>query len=454
MLLISTTHKPATDLGFLLHKNPQRTHEAQFTFGNAWLFYPEVTEERCTAALVLNIDAVGLTRSRSQNQAAIESYVNDRPYVAGSMLATAMTKMLGTAIGGRSKERPELAQSIIPLEARLPVVSATSEGFVRGLFEPLGWEVEVKTLPLDPQFPEWGESTYFDVTLRGEGRLCDLLNQIYLLVPVMDSRKHYYFDRDEVEKLLRKAEGWLKDHPLQSAIIQRYLRRRQSLIQMALDQLNDGIEETPEETPTEPVEEKPKRLHLVRHDAVREEIQAAGAKSVLDLGCGNGRLVRWLVKQASIDKVVGVEVSWRLVERLLDFAERLPSHSKRKLEIIHGSLLYHDARLEGFDFAAVVEVIEHLDPARLTAFERVLFERAKPKRVCVTTPNREYNAVYEAEGMTGMRHDDHRFEWTREEFKQWVDQVCERNGYRAEIKGIGEEHPEFGASSQMAVFIR
>lgn len=454
MLLISTSHRPATDLGFLLHKNPHRAHNASFSFGEAWLFYPEITEERCTAALVLDIDAVGLTRARNQNQAAIESYVNDRPYVAGSMLATVMTKMLGTAIGGRSKERPELAQSVIPLEARLPVVSATSEAFVRGLFEPLGWAVEVTPLPLDPQFPEWGESTYFDVTIRGEGRLCDLLNQIYVLVPVMDARKHYYFDRDEVEKLLRKAEGWLKDHPLQGAIIQRYLRRRQSLIQMALDQLNEGAEEEPEETPIEPKEEKPKRLHEVRHDAVQKEISDSGAKTVLDLGCGSGRLLRWLVRRASIDRVLGVEVSWRLVERLLDFAERLPSHSKRKLEIIHGSLLYHDARLEGFDFAAVVEVIEHLDPARLRAFERVVFERARPKRVCVTTPNREYNAVYEAEGMVGMRHDDHRFEWTRSEFKEWVDQVCERNSYTAEIKGIGEEHEEFGASSQMAVFVR
>src|SRR5688572_20854385 len=160
MLLLSTTHRPATDLGFLLHKNPGRMHAAEMNFGNAYLCYPEASEERCTAALLLEVDPVRLVRGRqgpSGEGGLFDQYVNDRPYVASSFLSSAILGFFSTAMTGRSKERPELADSALPFEARLPVLPCRGgELFLRSLFEPLGYAIEAKRHPLDERFPEWG----------------------------------------------------------------------------------------------------------------------------------------------------------------------------------------------------------------------------------------------------------------------------------------------------------
>ena len=142
ILTIRTTHRPATDLGFLLHKNPGRLQSFRQSFGDAHVFYPEATEEACTAALLLDVDPVGLVRGKrgvSGDSGPLAQYVNDRPYVASSLLSVAISDVFGTAMAGRSKERPELAHTPLPLTARLAVVPCRGgEAFLRGLFEPLG----------------------------------------------------------------------------------------------------------------------------------------------------------------------------------------------------------------------------------------------------------------------------------------------------------------------------
>ena len=166
--------------------------------------------------------------------------------------------------------------------------------------------------------------------------------------------------------------------------------------------------------------------------------------------------MQMLIKQRQFKKVLGMDVCVRSLEyanRRLHLADASESLRKR-VELIHGSLMYRDARIAGFDAAAIVEVIEHLDLARLAAFERVVFDFARPNYVVLTTPNVEWNKTFDLENTGEFRHDDHRFEWTREEFKSWCDQICERFRYRVEISGIGEEHPEFGAPSLMGVFSR
>src|SRR5262249_36253165 len=168
----------------------------------------------------------------------LEQYVNDRPYVASSFLSVAIAQVFGSALGGKSKERSELVETILPLEAKLSALPCRGgEVFLRRLFEPLGYTVKTSRRVLDEKFPEWGESRYFTVELRAQIRLRDLLTHLYVLVPVLDDDKHYWVGEDEVEKLLRHGRGWLAAHPEREAIAGRYLKHQRSLTRQALDQL-------------------------------------------------------------------------------------------------------------------------------------------------------------------------------------------------------------------------
>jgi 3' terminal RNA ribose 2'-O-methyltransferase Hen1 len=459
LLTISTTHRPATDLGHLLHKNPGKSHEAEMPFGTAHVFYPEANEGRCTAALVLEVDPVRLVRDGG----FFDQYVNDRPYAASSFLSTAIVTLYRTAMGGRSKERQELADQAIPLEAEIPVIAARGgERVLRGLFEPLGYEVEATRLSLDPRFPEWGESPYYSLRLKGNLRIADLLTHLYVLIPVLDENKHYYVNRDEIDKLLSRGQEWLAGHPMRDEIAKRYLRRDRVLTREALERLAeaDGMVDPDAQEETrdaqEEAVEKTVSLHDQRLDTVAEILKELGAKSVLDLGCGEGRLLRLLMANAQFERIVGMDVSLASLEkaeRRLKL-DRLPERQAARLTLMHGSLVYRDKRLEGFDAAAIVEVIEHLDPPRLASLERAVFEFAKPGAVVVTTPNREYNALFETLPAGKMRHADHRFEWTREEFEGWARNVAERHGYTVEFRPIGPLSEQFGAPSQMGIFRR
>src|SRR5262245_35604952 len=452
---------PATDLGYLLHKNPARAQSFPLAFGRAHVFYPEASPERCTAALLLEVDPVGLVRAGGPDGGALAQYVNDRPYVASSFLSVAIAQLYGSALAGRSKERPELVDAALPLEATLAVVPCRGgERFLRQLFEPLGYAVAAERHPLDERFPEWGPSPYFTVGLRGTLRLRDLLAHVYVLVPVLDDEKHYYVGEEEIEKLLRHGAGWLAGHPAREEIARRYLKRQRSLVEGALARLADDAPE-PEGEPEaraaeEAAVEERLRLHQQRIGAVVAALRASGARRVLDLGCGEGQLLRPLLEDRAFAEVVGVDVSHRALriaaERLR--LDRAPPARRERIALWHGSLTYRDRRLAGYDAAAVVEVVEHLDPPRLAAFERVLFEHARPGTVVLTTPNREYNVRFPTLPAGTLRHRDHRFEWTRAELRAWADRVAARFGYAVRYLPIGPEDPELGAPTQMAVFAR
>src|SRR5262245_22537287 len=238
LLSITTTHKPATDLGFLLHKHPARSHELELAFGRAHMFYAEATEERCTFALVLDIDPVSLVRGSGKEGALIDQYVNDRPYAASSFLSVAIAKSLRTALGGRCEARPELVQQPIPLSALVtPLPVRGGDNLVERLFAPLGYRIAVEALPLDAAMPDWGPSPYVTLRLEATCRLADLLNHLYVLIPVLDLKKHYYIDADEIEKLLAKGGAWLPAHPERDLIARRYLRRRSALAREAIARL-------------------------------------------------------------------------------------------------------------------------------------------------------------------------------------------------------------------------
>jgi 3' terminal RNA ribose 2'-O-methyltransferase Hen1 len=431
------------------------------------IFYPEANAGTCTACLLLDVDPVGIVRGKGSGEGLLSQYVNDRPYVASSFLSVAIAQVCGAALQGRCKDRPELAATPIPLSARIDVLPVRGgERFLRAVFEPLGYSVEAVRHPLDERFPGWGESPYFSVRIIKETTLSDLLTHLYVLVPVFDNAKHYFVGEDELEKLLARGEGWLANHPERDEIARRYLKFQPSLYRQALDRLVQ--EEQPSETEagadgderstdrSEDALERPISLHEQRIGAVLSAILASGARRVLDLGCGEGKLLRELLRNKQFEEIVGMDVSIRSLEIARDRLklDRIPEKQAARIKLIHGSLIYRDKRLEGFDAAAVVEVVEHLDPPRLSSFERAVFEFARPGTVVLTTPNREYNVSWENVGAERFRHPDHRFEWTRQEFQDWAAGVGGRHGYAVRFLPVGPEVAELGAPTQMAVFSR
>ncbi len=462
LLSITTTHSPATDLGFLLAKNPARFQSFPLSFGRAHVFYPEAEPERCTACLVLDIDPVGLVRGRpgGGGDGLLDQYVNDRPYVASSFLSVAIAQVFGSALAGRSKERPELADTPLPLCARLAVVPCRGGAAVlRRLFEPLGYRVTLEGHSLDAHFPEWGDSRYFSVELESTVQLRDLLSHLYVLIPVLDDAKHYWVGSDEVEKLLRHGADWLPAHPERDLIADRYLKHRRSLTREALARLVDEADPDQAEelhAVEEATVEERMSLNQRRLGAVLAVVRASGARRVIDLGCGEGRLLRDLLGDGSFVKIAGMDVSQRALDRAgaALHLERLAPAARERITLFQGSLTYRDRRLEGYDAAAVVEVIEHLDPPRLAAFERAVFEFARPGTVVITTPNREYNVTWESLPAGIFRHRDHRFEWTRAEFQEWAERVGQHFGYAVRFVAIGPEELALGPPTQMAVFER
>ncbi|MET8776509.1 3' terminal RNA ribose 2'-O-methyltransferase Hen1 [Nocardia sp. NPDC004654] len=559
---------PATDLGFLLHKNPERVQAFEQSYGTAHVVYPEADPARCTAALVLEVDPIRLVRGRSRGTPdfSLGQYVNDRPYAASSLLSVAIGAVFRTALHGQCKARPELALAALPLRIELPAVPCKggAEAAER-VFTPLGWRVSTTPLPLDPAFPEWGDSHYLRLALTGEMRLADALSHLYVLLPVLDGAKHYWMAADEVDKLIRAGDGWLAEHPERGWIARRYLARRQSLVRTALARLAeideadpddlgavedyvDGANalgdnasgafdtdvhvgsaasshadssisgqtadstgsrglgsttqialldaaEAPRSSPDdaasdgmradtravaphtgEPAltdaaagasavdsageqrtdETRTPSLAVQRRAAVLAALGEIGAQRVLDLGCGEGALLRELLADPMFTEIVGVDVSTRalhIAKRKLRL-DRMPERVARRLTLLQGALTYTDARLRGYDAAVLMEVIEHVDPPRLGALEHAVFATAAPGSVVVTTPNSEYNAAYETLPAGKFRHDDHRFEWTRAEFAAWATGVAQRNGYRVQLRPVGAEHPELGAPTQLALFTR
>jgi 3' terminal RNA ribose 2'-O-methyltransferase Hen1 len=476
-LTISTTgtpERPATDLGFLLHKHPDNAQAFSTSYGTAYVLYPEADPGRCTAALLLEVDAVALVRRGKGKgrggapDAALAQYVNDRPYAASSLLAVALSAVFSSAMRGVCNARPERASQPLPLRIEVPALPARGgPDLVRKLFEPLGWTVTVEPVALDAEFPEWGDSRYVGLVVESETlTLAEALRHLYVLLPVLDDAKHYWVASDEVDKLLRAGEGWLPAHPEQKLITSRYLSRRWSLTREAMERLelvrlaeadDSEVEEIDNavEAETE-AEEKPTPLAVQRRDAIVEALKSSGAARVLDLGCGQGQLVQALLKDTRFTEIVGTDVSMRaltIASRRLKL-DRMGERQASRVQLFQSSLAYTDNRLKGYDAAVLSEVIEHLDLPRLPALEYAVFGAARPRTVVVTTPNVEYNVRWETLPAGHVRHGDHRFEWTRAEFGEWAGKVAQRHGYDVEFVPVGPNDPEVGPPTQMAVFVQ
>ena len=474
-LSLATTADRADELGFLLQKHPGRVFERELSVGVARVFYPEATAGRCEVCLLLEADPVKLARE-SHARGNGGGYAAAKPYLAGSLLAVALGRCFNTALAGRAKEKVERLTEAWPLTVTIPALPCRGGAdAVRAAFEPLGYACDIVTPPLDPGQPAWGEAGVHHVALTGRQAIPAVLNHLAVLLPALEGDRHHFVSSEEVEKLVRRGGEWLADHPLRDRLVAFSLKRKPSLIAQALEQLDaltDDAEKdadapaSPSPLGGAPAESEPpsgdgeaaksRPLHEARLDAVTAILAdpARGVASVADLGCGEGKLLRRLIAEPRFDRLLGLDVSAPLLDRT---ARRL--HLDRggvgdRVSLIQGSLTLRDDRLEGFDAAVLCEVVEHVDPHRLDAVAASVFGCARPRVVVLTTPNREFNAVWESLPAGERRHADHRFEWDRAEFAAWTDAVCDRYGYGVERSGIGEERPAFGPPSQMAVFTR
>ena len=430
--------------------------------------------------MLTEIDPIAITqqsRRQGSGDAAIQQYVNDRPYAACSHLSVAIADVFRSALNGACKEHPELVDTPMPLVANIPgLPSRQGTQFIRNLSEPLGYKVHTDTPPVDSQFTQWGESSHHDVTLSATTTVQQLLNHLYMLIPVLDNSKHYWVGKDEAKKLIQRGGAWLNDHPLKDIIFRRYLRYNRSLMHHAHELISQIDQETiATEEPASPEEaaiagidapqnvnesdiEKPIALSQARTTAVMDAIRESSPQSVIDLGCGEGSLLQLIVRDSAIARVAATDVS----PHALDLARRkvglhnMTNRQAERISIFQSSLIYDDPRTHNFDVAVLMEVIEHVDPPKLDALEHSVFGRAQPRKVVVTTPNVEYNQLFNNIRKNGLRHRDHRFEWTRQEFQKWARDVAEQHGYSVAIHGIGVEDTSIpaGHPTQMAVFTR
>ncbi len=456
-------HVRSQDLGFLLHKHPDHMHERDLSWGKAYIFFPEIEETYAKAVLYLDIDPIGLVRGRSAHgQALLAQYVNDRPFTANSFLSVAIAKSFGQSMAGKSKERQDLADQKLLFEARIvPLSVSGSKQIVHDLFEPLGYEISLE--PIN-KISSDAERNLFDLSIKSETSLEELLNHLYILIPVLDNTKHYFVGHDEVENLLLKGQGWLEKHPQKELVIQRALKYRKGLTNIALSRLAE-IENEEQDIDQEINEhkdkaeetlEKPIRLHDLRLDAVAEKLKSLNVRSVIDLGCGEGKLLKRLIKEKNFEHIVGVDASISTLERAAEklYLKNASENIRKRISLMQGSVTYADKRWQGFEAATLVEVIEHIDQSRLSALERSVFGVAEPDIVIITTPNREYNALFENMPKDKFRHPDHRFEWTRAEFQAWAKCITEKYNYTVTIDALGPEDETHGAPSQMGVFTR
>ncbi|MDR2566056.1 MAG: 3' terminal RNA ribose 2'-O-methyltransferase Hen1 [Bifidobacteriaceae bacterium] len=450
-----TIASPGDDLSYLLFKHPARVQAFDLPVGRATVFYPRADQDATEAALLVDVDSAALARSKRFRVSGFElgHYVNDRAYAASSLLAVALGRVFRSALTGHDPEdRPGAALQPRELTIHLPSVrSRGGASLVRELFEPLGWSADaVEAVP-----------ACVDLRLKGVARLQDALSQLYVLLPVLDDSKHYWVGESEVGKLVRHGEDWLAAHPARDLITARYLAHQREYVAdaTALPLAEEGADELAEEAAqcgraealTDAGPPRPP-LGAERTDYLVAKLAELGAKRVLDLGCGEGRLVRRLLDQPRFE-VVGADVSTSALDKAAKLLERLSDRQRERVNLIQASATYRDHRFGGFDAIVASEVIEHMDPDRLPVLERNILAEARPGHFIVTTPNAEYNRVYGLDAGE-PRHSDHRFEWTRAEFEGWARAAAERAGYAVGFDGIGPQEPGLGQPTQAAVFTR
>lgn len=442
-LSVTVRGSDADVVSYLIAKNPNNPYERDEKGFKVRLAYPVFTKEEVQFVIYVKPDPIDLVRN-SSDLFDITHYINDREFAVSSLFITSIRKALGTALNGKPDEKYEKwVDHIVEIKLEFgPVSTDLRNQEIVDLFEPMGYKVEI----------ERGESVIREkssarfVTISGRQSVQNTLKHVSILIPVIDNYKHYFLDEREVEKLERYGEGWLETHPLKQMIVKRALRFNALISQSTYYEKKPFI-------PNQ--EESPRiRLNDQRYEAILNVISTLPQReTIVDLGAGEGRLSVQLGFVEGVKEILSIEPSSKARLKAIErFGQVIDKEGYVEPQSLIGSLFYFDSRLQNKDIIILCEVIEHIDEERLPKIFNTIFNDYRPKTLIVTTPNQEYNVVYEMD--EAMRHNDHRFEWTRAEFAQHVEAWTQNYPYQISIQGIGEEHPTYGQPTQMAMLRR
>ncbi|MEH7254262.1 3' terminal RNA ribose 2'-O-methyltransferase Hen1 [Neobacillus niacini] len=428
-------------VSYLIAKNPNNPYERDEKGFKVRLVYPIFNKEEVQFIIYVKPDPIDLVRN-SSDLFDITHYINDREFAVSSLFITTIRKALGTALNGKpDEEYQSWVDHRFEMELAFgPVSTDLRDQEIADLFEPMGYQVEI----------ERGESAIREkcsarfVTISGRQSVQNALMHVSILIPVIDNYKHYFLDEREVEKLERYGEGWLETHPLKQMIVKRALRFNALIAQSKYHEKKPYIHNQ---------EENPKsRLNDLRYEAILNIIRTLPQReTIVDLGAGEGRLSVQLGFAEGVKEILSIEPSNKSrIKAIERFEQVIDKEGYVQPQSLAGSLFYFDSRLQNRDIIILCEVIEHIDEDRLPKIVDTILGDYLPKTLIVTTPNQEYNVIYDMD--EAMRHDDHRFEWTRAEFAQHVEAWAQNYPYQVSIQGIGEEHPIYGHPTQMAIF--
>lgn len=465
LFTLTCTGPHAPRLPELFNRNPQELHTVTLSAGRVHLFFPELTSERVTAAFLLDLEPAGVERRPRGGMHApklVADILHDRAYISSATLISALGPLLEPILEPCGKTARAGCQQSLPLEAHLHAVTCRRGGvaLLQRLFVPLGFELHAE--PLVPMAQQGGGSYVWQLVLKRECPLQVFLRHLYLLTAVMDDDAPEWEREDEAERLLTLGETWLSDHPEQAWILERGRSIRRRLLHPGLEPLLSMAGERPVDRlrALEPGLEARLEagLNLVsrRLQAVVRVLEQQRISRVGDLGCGEGRLLKELLARPQFKRIVGLDVAVECLERASRRLrlDQLPEAQADRVQLLHGSVLYYDKRLEGLEALTLLEVLEHIDPEKLPLVEEVLFEGLRPPLVIVTTPNQSFNGRLEGLLAGQLRHSDHRFEWTREQARRWAEGVSYRHSYRFQLEELGERDLEVGAPTVMVIFQR
>ncbi|AYV66644.1 MULTISPECIES: methyltransferase domain-containing protein [Niallia] len=430
----------------LIAKNPHNLYERKEKGGLVRIVFTKNEEHEVQILFFVTVDNMELTKNQT-NFSSITHYINDRESAVSSIFCSVLRKAVGTALNGKPKDEfKEWVNYSFPLEITFgPLSTKLTNHELAELFEPLGYELTIENgkVLLPKSFAKKSSAKF--ITLKAKQTIQDCFRHLFVLIPVMDQYKHYYIDEKEVDKLKRYGEGWLSSHPKRNEII------KESLVFSDLIEKSRLIESKPSEEKQAPLTKK-KSLNQWRYEKIIETVKKLPHNSrIVDMGAGEGKLTAQLGFISGIEELIAVDPSEReqlkakkRIEALVDKPDFLLPTFK------WGSLFYYDSELEKKDIFILCEVIEHIDENRLGKVFDTIFTKYKPYHVIVTTPNQDYNAVYDMN--EAKRHSDHRFEWTQQQFEEWTKYWESHANYKVQIDGIGEYIEGYGYPTQMAIF--
>lgn len=439
-------------ISYLLSKNPSNLYDRDEKGSRVRLVYTAFTEEETEILIYVTPDPVELVRN-SPNTFDITQYINDREFAVSSLFCSYIKSALATALNGKPKEefikwvdyKFNLVLGFGPVASDLP------DAVIESIFTHLGYEVNIERGLTDYSFQLKSRSSVRYITLTGHQTLQNAMRHLFILIPVMDNYKHYYMDKSEVDKLERYGAGWLDDHPMRDLIIKRSLKFKELIREVAVPQKEVFIKE---ESETVEETEVKVRLNEQRYQTIVDIVTNLPHKeTVVDFGSGEGKLSVRLGFAPGVKEILAVEPSQMSQLRAMQKWDKArASEGFLAPTQVWGSLFYFDTRLCDKDVMILSEVIEHIDEFRLPPIMETVFVQYTPKTIIINTPNYEYNVVYEMQD--NLRHRDHRFEWTREQFNSWCNELSAKYKYSVNIGGIGEEDQDFGFPTQIAVFCK